>query len=98
MLSHALCFHPADDDKSMLTEHTEPLLKVYSPLKKPAGVHNKPAPPQKTERQEKPVKPKSRGVRTKGRISTPERRPARKEPACIPKEEVKKKKGYVIFH
>ncbi|XP_030614006.1 microtubule-associated protein 2 [Archocentrus centrarchus] len=84
-----------DDDKSMVTEQTEPLPKVYSPIKKPAGVQNKQALPRKTEKQEKPIKPKTKGVWTKGRISTPERKPARKEPAYIPKEEVKKKKAVI---
>ncbi|XP_035768672.1 microtubule-associated protein 2 isoform X1 [Neolamprologus brichardi] len=81
-----------DDDKSMVTEHTEPLPKMSSPVKKPAVVQNKLAQQWKTEKQEKPVKAKTKGGRPKGRISTPERKPTRKEPAYIPKEELKKKK------
>lgn len=96
-MSHALFFHTADDDKSMVTEHTEPLPKMFSPVKKPALVQNKLAQQRKTEKQEKPVKTKTKGGRPKGRISTPERKPTRKEPAYIPKEELKKKKGYCNF-
>lgn len=80
-----------DDDKSMATEHIEPLPKVPSPVKKRSVVQNK---QRMTEKQEKPVKPKTKGGRTKGRISTPERKPVRKEPVYIPREEIKKKKGY----
>lgn len=83
----------ADDDKSMATEQIEPLPKMPSPVKKPAVVQNKQTQPKKTEKQEKPVKPKAKGGRTKGRMSTPERKPVRKEPVYIPREEVKKKKG-----
>ncbi|CAI5656372.1 unnamed protein product [Oreochromis niloticus] len=84
-----------DDDKSMVTEHTEPLPKMFSPVKKPAVVQNKLAQQRKTEKQEKPVKAKTKGGRPKGRISTPERKPTRKEPAYIPKEELKKKKAVI---
>ncbi|XP_039884339.1 microtubule-associated protein 2 [Simochromis diagramma] len=84
-----------DDDKSMVTEHTEPLPKMSSPVKKPAVVQNKLAQQWKTEKQEKPVKAKTKGGRPKGRISTPERKPTRKEPAYIPKEELKKKKAVI---
>lgn len=85
--------HTADDDKSMLTEQIEPLPKMPSPVKKTAVVQNKQTQQKKTEKQEKPVKPKAKGGRAKGRISTPERKPVRKEPVYIPREEVKKKKG-----
>lgn len=83
----------ADDDKSMLTEQIEPLPKMSSPLKQLTAVQNKQTQQKKTEKQEKPVKPKAKGVKAKGRISTPERKPARKEPVYIPREDIKKKKG-----
>lgn len=82
--------HVADDDKSLATEQIEPLPKVPTPVKQPAVVQKKPTQQKKTE---KHVKPKTKGVRSKGRISTPERKPVRKEPVYIPREEVKKKKG-----
>ncbi|XP_028249158.1 microtubule-associated protein 2 isoform X3 [Parambassis ranga] len=84
-----------DDDKSMVTEQIEPLPKVPSPVKKPAVVQKKQTQQRKTEKQEKPVKPKTKGGRPKGRISTPERKPVRKEPVYIPREEVKKKKAVI---
>uniref|UniRef100_UPI003AAC47E5 microtubule-associated protein 2 n=1 Tax=Centroberyx gerrardi TaxID=166262 RepID=UPI003AAC47E5 len=85
-----------DDDKSMATEQIEPLPKVASPLKKPAAVQDKQLQQQtKPEKQEKPVKPKAKGGRPKGRISTPERKPVRKEPVYIPREDVKKKKAVI---
>lgn len=80
-----------------MTEQIEPLPKVPSPLKKPAVVQSKQTQQKKTEKQEKPVKPKTKGGRPKGRISTPERKPVRKEPVYIPREEVKKKKGSEFF-
>ncbi|KAM4608626.1 microtubule-associated protein 2 [Polymixia lowei] len=78
-----------DDDKSMATEQIEPLPKMPSPVKKPGVVHAR------LEKQEKPVKPKAKGSRAKGCLSTPERKPVRKEPAYIPREEVKKKKAVI---
>ncbi|XP_047458017.1 microtubule-associated protein 2 [Mugil cephalus] len=84
-----------DDDKSMLTEQIEPLPKVRTPVKKHADVQNKQTQQRKLEKQEKPVKPKTKGGRAKGRISTPERKPVRKEPVYIPREEVKKKKAVI---
>ncbi|XP_054603014.1 microtubule-associated protein 2 isoform X2 [Nothobranchius furzeri] len=81
-----------DDDQSMATEHTEPLPKAFSPVKKPQVVQNK---QRMTEKQDKPVKPKTKGVRNKGRISTPERKPVCKEPTYIPREEIKKKKALI---
>lgn len=71
--------------------------KVTSPVKKPGVVPNKQTQQKKPEKQEKPVKPKARGGRARGRISTPERKPVRKEPVYIPREEVKKKKGSCYF-
>ncbi|XP_048094226.1 microtubule-associated protein 2 isoform X17 [Alosa alosa] len=69
----------ADDDKSMATERIEPPPKMRSPLKKPAV--------------EKPAKQKTKqGGRVKGRVSTPERKPVRKEPLPIPREDTRKKK------
>ena len=74
--------------------------KGPSPVKKPAVVPSKHSQQKKQEYQEKPFKPKAKGGRPRGRISTPERKPARKEPVCIPREEFKKKKGscYFVFH
>ncbi|XP_034041656.1 microtubule-associated protein 2 [Thalassophryne amazonica] len=84
-----------DDDKSMATEAIEILPKVISPIKNPAVVHSKQTQPRKPEKQEKQVKPKVKAGRVKGHISTPERKPARKEPVYIPREEVKKKKAVI---
>ncbi|KAM7407622.1 hypothetical protein PAMA_003380 [Pampus argenteus] len=84
-----------DDDRSMLTEQIEPLPKGLSPVKKTAMVQNKQTQQKKTEKQEKPVKPRTKGGRPKGRISTPERKPVRKEPVYIPREEFKKKKAVI---
>ncbi|CAJ1079844.1 LOW QUALITY PROTEIN: microtubule-associated protein 2-like [Xyrichtys novacula] len=84
-----------DDDKSMATERIEPLPKMSSPVKKPAVVQVKQTHQKKIEKMEKPVKPKAKGGRPKGRISTPERKPVRKEPVYIPREEVRKKKAVI---
>ncbi|KAM9850814.1 microtubule-associated protein 2 [Aulostomus maculatus] len=84
-----------DDDKSMVTEQIEPLPKMPSPMKRPSMVQGKQTNEKKTDKQEKPVKPKTKGGRVKGRISTPERKPVRKEPVYIPREEVKKKKAVI---
>ncbi|CAN9497871.1 unnamed protein product [Ophioblennius macclurei] len=84
-----------DDDKSMATEQIEPLPKALTPVKKPGAAQNKQTQQRKNEKQEKPVKLKTKGGRTKGRISTPERKPVRKEPVYIPREEVKKKKAVI---
>ncbi|XP_060944437.1 microtubule-associated protein 2 [Limanda limanda] len=84
-----------DDDKSMATEQIESLSKGPSPVKKPGVVPSKPSQQKKQEKQEKPFKPKAKGGRPRGRISTPERKPVRKEPVCIPREEVKKKKAVI---
>ncbi|KAG5283427.1 hypothetical protein AALO_G00041960 [Alosa alosa] len=71
-----------DDDKSMATERIEPPPKMRSPLKKPAV--------------EKPAKQKTKqGGRVKGRVSTPERKPVRKEPLPIPREDTRKKKAII---
>ncbi|XP_062287561.1 microtubule-associated protein 2 [Scomber scombrus] len=84
-----------DDDRSILTEQIEPLPRGPSLVDKHAVVQNKEPQQKKTEKQEKPVKPKAKGGRTKGRISTPERKSVRKEPVYIPREEVKKKKAVI---
>lgn len=76
----------------MLTEQIEPLPEVPSQVRKPPALQHGQPPQTKPETQEKPVKPKVKGGRAKGRVSTPERKPARKEPV-FPREEVKKKKG-----
>lgn len=75
--------YSVDDDKSMATEKIEPLPRVMSPVKK-----------QPTE---KPVKQRAKGGRAKGRITTPERKPVRKEPVPIQKDELKKKKGFCCW-
>ncbi|KTG00793.1 hypothetical protein cypCar_00010391 [Cyprinus carpio] len=67
-----------DDDKSMATEKIEPLPRMMSPVKKPHV--------------EKSAKQRAKGGRVKGRITTPERKPVRKEPVPIQKDEMKKKK------
>ncbi|XP_054888346.1 microtubule-associated protein 2 isoform X2 [Poeciliopsis prolifica] len=84
-----------DDDRSMATEPIELLPKVPSPVKKPAVVQSSLTKQRSTEKQEKSVKPKTKGGRTKGRISTPERKLVRKEPIYIPREEIKKKKAII---
>ncbi|XP_056281404.1 microtubule-associated protein 2 isoform X2 [Pseudoliparis swirei] len=84
-----------DDDKSMATEQIEPLPKEPSSVKAPAVVQNKHTPQRKTEKQEKSVKPRAKGPRPQGRISTPERKHVRKEPIYIPREEMQKKKAVI---
>lgn len=84
-----------DDDKSMATEQIEPLPTVQTPVKQTPVAQKKPTPQKKTEKQERQVRPKTKAMRPKGRISTPEHKPARKEPVYIPREEVKKKKGMI---
>ncbi|XP_062258613.1 microtubule-associated protein 2 isoform X3 [Platichthys flesus] len=84
-----------DDDKSMATEQIESLSKGPSPVKTTGVVPSKHSQQKKQEKQEKPLKPKAKGGRPRGRISTPERKPVRKEPVCIPREEVKKKKAVI---
>ncbi|XP_016529365.1 microtubule-associated protein 2 [Poecilia formosa] len=84
-----------DDDRSMATEQIELLPKMPSPVKKPAVVQSSLTKQRSTEKQEKSVKPKTKGGRAKGRISTPERKPVRKEPIYIPREEIKKKKAII---
>ncbi|XP_057707806.1 microtubule-associated protein 2-like isoform X6 [Corythoichthys intestinalis] len=79
----------ADDDKSMATEHIQPLPKVPSPVKTSTVVPNKQTQQKRTEKHEKPVKPKTKGGRVKGRLSTPERKPLHKEPVYIPREKKK---------
>ncbi|XP_069052752.1 microtubule-associated protein 2 isoform X3 [Lepisosteus oculatus] len=68
-----------DDDRSIMTEKIEPLPKTESlEIRKPSV--------------EKLTKEKGMG-RGKGRVSTPERKPARKEPSSVPRDEMKKKKA-----
>ncbi|XP_055360822.1 microtubule-associated protein 2 isoform X3 [Betta splendens] len=81
-----------DDDRSMFTEHVEPLPAAPSPVQKPGAA---PSGPTQQRKPEKALKAKAKGVRTKGRISTPERRPVRREPVYVPREEVKKKKAVI---
>ncbi|KAG7467540.1 hypothetical protein MATL_G00154860 [Megalops atlanticus] len=69
-----------DEDRSIMTEKIEPLPKMQTPVKKPSV--------------EKRVKEKV-GSQVKGRVSTPERRPIRKEPSSAPRDEIKKKKAVI---
>ncbi|XP_077435301.1 microtubule-associated protein 2 isoform X3 [Vanacampus margaritifer] len=80
---------PQDDDKSTATEHIQPWPKVPSPVNKSTVVQPKQTQQKRTEKHEKPSKTKTKGGRVKGRLSTPERKPARKEPVCIPREKKK---------
>ncbi|RVE58127.1 hypothetical protein OJAV_G00206100 [Oryzias javanicus] len=84
-----------DDDKSTATEQIEPLPKVPAATEKASLPQTKQTQQQKAEKQERPVKPKTKGSRAKGRVSTPERKPVRKEPIYVPREEVKKKKAII---
>lgn len=68
----------------MATERIEPPPKMRSPVRKPVA--------------EKPTKQKAKGGRPKGRVSTPERKPVRKEPLPIPREDTRKKKGFCHPH
>ncbi|XP_064166390.1 microtubule-associated protein 2 isoform X4 [Anguilla rostrata] len=81
-----------DDERSIMTEKIEPLPKTQSPIKKrPHQSPMKKLPAEKDKR----VKDKQKTAgRAKGRVSTPERRPTRKEPSSTPREENKKKKGF----
>lgn len=83
----------AEDDKSVMTEQIEPLPMVPTPVKKAPAPQAKQTQKKKPEKQDKPVKPKTKTGRPKGWISTPERKPVRKEPVYVPREELKKKKG-----
>ncbi|KAG7261961.1 hypothetical protein CRUP_038179, partial [Coryphaenoides rupestris] len=78
-----------DDDRSMATE-IEQLPMVHSPAKKSGPTQEK-----QQDKPEKAVKLKAKEGRAKGRMSTPERKPALKEPIYIPREEVKKKKAVI---
>ncbi|XP_070979989.1 microtubule-associated protein 2-like isoform X9 [Oncorhynchus clarkii lewisi] len=81
-----------DDDMSMAAEQIEPL-----------RADRVPAPPvkkyktlQQQNQEKQPVKPKAKSGRVRGRegcVSTPERKPVRKETVCIPREDIKKKKA-----
>ncbi|XP_035249549.1 microtubule-associated protein 2 isoform X20 [Anguilla anguilla] len=81
-----------DDERSIMTEKIEPLPKTQSPIKKrPHQSPMKKLPAEKDKR----VKDKQKTAgRAKGRVSTPERRPTRKDPSSTPREEIKKKKGF----
>lgn len=72
--------YAADDDRSVMTEQIEALLKTQSPVKTPLV--------------ERPSNKRPPG-RGQGRASTPERKLNRREPVSRrPKEEEKKKKGF----
>ncbi|XP_037096263.1 microtubule-associated protein 2 isoform X2 [Syngnathus acus] len=76
-----------DDDKSMATEQIQPLPKVPSSVKDSTELQTKQQ--KRVEKHEKSGKPKTKGGRFKGRLATPERKPLRKEPVCIPREKKK---------
>nr|XP_029516228.1 microtubule-associated protein 2-like isoform X12 [Oncorhynchus nerka] len=81
-----------DDDMSMAAEQIEPLRADRVPA--PPVKKYKTLQQQKQEKQ--PVKPKAKSGRVRGRevcVSTPERKPVRKETVCIPREDIKKKKA-----
>ncbi|XP_035249548.1 microtubule-associated protein 2 isoform X19 [Anguilla anguilla] len=82
-----------DDERSIMTEKIEPLPKTQSPIKKrPHQSPMKKLPAEKDKR----VKDKQKTAgRAKGRVSTPERRPTRKDPSSTPREEIKKKKAVI---
>ncbi|XP_045560697.1 microtubule-associated protein 2 isoform X10 [Salmo salar] len=83
-----------DDDMSMATEQIDPLRADRVPA--PPVKKYKTLQQQKQEKQ--PVKPKAKGGRVKGRegcVSTPERKPVRKETVYIPREDIKKKKAVI---
>ncbi|XP_039611102.1 microtubule-associated protein 2-like isoform X5 [Polypterus senegalus] len=68
-----------DDDRSIMTETIEPIPKMESPeIRRPSVEKH----------------PKDKAVsRGKGRVSTPERKAARKEPSLVPRDDTKKKKA-----
>ncbi|MGH0124429.1 UNVERIFIED_CONTAM: hypothetical protein FKN15_055338 [Acipenser sinensis] len=68
-----------DDDRSIMTEKIEPLPKTESPKIGRPSV-------------EKHAKDKALS-RGKGRVSTPERKAAKKEPSMVPRDDMKKKKA-----
>ncbi|XP_041118377.1 microtubule-associated protein 2-like isoform X3 [Polyodon spathula] len=68
-----------DDDRSIMTEKIEPLPKTESPKIRRPSV-------------EKHTKDKALS-RGKGRVSTPERKAAKKEPSMVPRDDMKKKKA-----
>ncbi|XP_058888519.1 microtubule-associated protein 2-like isoform X4 [Acipenser ruthenus] len=68
-----------DDDRSIMTEKIEPLPKTESPKIRRPSV-------------EKHAKDKALS-RGKGRVSTPERKAAKKEPSMVPRDDMKKKKA-----
>nr|XP_046223747.1 microtubule-associated protein 2-like isoform X7 [Oncorhynchus gorbuscha] len=81
-----------DDDMIMAAEQIEPLRADRVPA--PPVKKYKTLQQQKQEKQ--PVKPKAKSGRVRGRegcVSTPERKPVRKETVCIPREDIKKKKA-----
>ncbi|XP_077583730.1 microtubule-associated protein 2 isoform X2 [Stigmatopora nigra] len=82
-----------DDDKSTATEQIQLLPKVPSPVNKSTELSNKQTQQKRTEKHEKPAKPKTKGGRAKGRLSTPERKPLHEEKkkAVIKKNELTKK-------
>ena len=87
----SLTFWTADDDRSMATEMEQ------LPLAHDAAKTSDLKQEKQQTKQEKAVKTMAKESRAKGRVSTPERKPVRKEPVCIPREEAKKKKGWSPF-
>ncbi|CAL8371040.1 unnamed protein product [Arctogadus glacialis] len=78
-----------DDDRSMATEMEQ------LPLAHDAAKTSDLKQEKQQTKQEKAVKTMAKESRAKGRMSTPERKPVRKEPVCIPREEAKKKKAVI---
>ncbi|XP_059896857.1 microtubule-associated protein 2 isoform X10 [Gadus macrocephalus] len=78
-----------DDDRSMATEMEQ------LPLAHDAAKTSDLKQEKLQTKQEKAVKTMAKESRAKGRVSTPERKPVRKEPVCIPREEAKKKKAVI---
>ncbi|KAJ1187479.1 hypothetical protein NDU88_004255 [Pleurodeles waltl] len=71
-----------DDDRSIMTEHLETVPKEEE--KPETEVQRPPADKHKKEKTYKT---------TRGRLSTPERRVAKKEPSTVPRDDVKRKKA-----
>lgn len=76
-----ICSDPTDDDRSIMTEQLETVPKeekAERELRRPSLDKHKKEKPFKTGR---------------GRISTPERKIAKKEPSTLSRDEVRRKKG-----
>ncbi|XP_077473860.1 microtubule-associated protein 2 isoform X2 [Stigmatopora argus] len=80
-----------DDDKSTATEQIQLLPTVPSPVNESTALPNNQTLQKRTEKHEKPAKPKTKGGRAKGRLSTPERKPLHEEMSREKKKAVIKK-------